>query len=454
MTGGRSIGAVVLCALAIATTLTAVPDRSAAALAPDAVQIAVIGDHGSGNADAAAVAALVHAAAPDVVATVGDNVFHDVPLDESVGRLYSDFIGAYHGAYGPGSEVNRFFPALGNHDLLDGGKLPAYLAYFTLPGPGAVQAHPSGNERYYDVVQGPVHLFVVDSHSSEPDGDTQGSRQATWLRRGLATSTARWDVVLFHHPPYTSWSLSPGNDEDLQWPFEAWGADLVLSGHVHTYERIVRDDDRDGEPLTYVVDGLGGQTPHEFRADPVGGSQVRYNAGFGALFLTATATQLVGVFRTVDGITRDGFTLSDTAPRPDLRVRRAPDGPLRGDDVYDATGAGQAVGARTAPGDTNRSTISVQNDAAFPEVLRLRGTATTGGFSVHYRVGGIDVTPAVTAGTYVTPVLEPGEALPVHALVTPGDGTRPGSRLLATVAARSTTHPTIRDAVTVLTIRA
>ena len=49
-----------------------------------------------------------------------------------------------------------------------------YLDYFTLP----------GNERYYDVAIGPVHLFAVDSDPREPDGNTEGSVQARWLRDG------------------------------------------------------------------------------------------------------------------------------------------------------------------------------------------------------------------------------------------------------------------------------
>ncbi len=349
--------------------------------------------------------------------------------------------------------MNRFFPALGNHDHTDGGGLPAYLAYFTLPGAGIVQPHPSGNERYYDFVQGPVHIFVLDSSVLEPDGNTRTSPQAMWLQQGLAASTSRWNVVLFHHSPYTSWSLPPGNKEALQWPFEAWGADLVVSGHVHTYERVVRDDNHDGVPLTYVVDGLGGEDVHQFDAVPVDGSQVRYNAQFGALFLDASATELSAGFRSVDGVTQDRFTLSDAAPRPDGVIQRAPTGPVRGDDVYNTTGTGQAAGGTAAASTPRRYRITVQNDAPFPEVLRVRGTAPDTAFRVQYRVAGVEVTAAVTAGTFLTPALEPGASLIVKAVVTPRSGSRVGSALQGTVTVRSTTHPTSRDVVTFLTIR-
>src|SRR6185295_7904816 len=115
----------------------------------------------------------------------------------------------YTGAYGAGATTNRFFPALGNHDWVAEGAAP-YLAYFTLP----------GNERYYDFVRGPVHFYALDSDPSEPDGITASSVQANWLRLALAAAPEPFQVVYFHHPPYSSGGH--GDTPDLQWPFRAW----------------------------------------------------------------------------------------------------------------------------------------------------------------------------------------------------------------------------------------
>ncbi len=284
---------------------------SVRASTPPSVSFAVIGDYGSNNSHEADVAAMVAAGTPDFVATVGDNAYAPNPIDTAIGKYYAAFIGNYQGTYGAGSPSNRFFPALGNHDISDVGGLPAYLAYFTLPGAGVTSLAPSGNERYYDFVRGPVHFFALDSDPSEPDGITSGSSQATWLRNGLAASPSPWNVVLLHHAPFSS-SSGHGSTTALRWPFEQWGADLVLAGHDHTYERVTRDDDGNGTPLTYVVDGLGGQARYNFSATPVIGSQVRYNADYGALFVDATDTTLTARFRTVAGTTPDTFTL--TAP--------------------------------------------------------------------------------------------------------------------------------------------
>ena len=239
------------------------------------VRIAVIGDYGLGGQEEADVATLVKSWDPELIITTGDNNYPDgaaSTIDQNVGQFYHEFIFPYLGGYGEGSDVNRFFPSLGNHDWYTPGAQP-YLDYFTLP----------GNERYYDFNWGPVHFYALDSDADEPDGNDSSSVQAQWLQNQLTGSTAAWDIVYFHHPPYSSGIR--GDKIWMQWPFKEWGADLVLSGHDHTYERILRDG------LVYVVNGLGGSTIYPF-VIPVEGSQVRYNDDFGAMLVEASAQQL------------------------------------------------------------------------------------------------------------------------------------------------------------------
>src|SRR5581483_888244 len=138
------------------------------------VRFAVIGDYGRAGQPERDVAELVKGWSPDFVITVGDNNYEDgaaSTIDQNVGQYYHDFIGPYLGSYGEGAATNRFFPVLGNHDWQAAGARP-YLDYFTLP----------GNERYYEVAYGPVHLFALDSDPSEPDGVRSDSAQANWLR--------------------------------------------------------------------------------------------------------------------------------------------------------------------------------------------------------------------------------------------------------------------------------
>lgn len=262
------------------------------------IRFAVIGDYGSGNKNAEAVANLVKSWNPDFIITTGDNNYPDgewETIDKNIGQFYIDFIKTDESQYGPGAETNRFFPSLGNHDWNTQdrdslGPCP-YLRYFhNLP----------GNGRYYDFVWGPVRFFAVDADSREPDGVSKHSTQATWLKDGLAASTSPWKVVFMHQPPYSSGYH--GSVTWMQWPFEEWGASVVLSGHDHTYERILRD----GFP--YLVNGLGGGARYSF-STIVEGSQVRFRDDWGAMLVGATDETMLFHFITVAGKIIDTFRL-------------------------------------------------------------------------------------------------------------------------------------------------
>ena len=136
-----------------------------------------------------------------------------------------------------------------------------------------------------------MHVFVVDSDTHEPDGRTATSAQAAWLKAGLANSAAPWQIVVMHHSPYTS-SDRHGPEEDLQWPYEAWGADAVITGHDHNYERLLKDDNEDGKVMPYFVDGFGGASLYPFSTTPDPDSAFRYNAAHGGILVTATNTEL------------------------------------------------------------------------------------------------------------------------------------------------------------------
>ncbi len=251
------------------------------------VQFAVIGDMGETD-EAHDVANLVRRNNPDLILTVGDNCYGRTDISDQVGNKYAKFVRA-----------GRFWPTLGNHEFTDrcGRRGQAYFDYFDLP----------NNERYYDFVAGPAHFFAINSHAGrEPDGARPRSRQGRWVQQRANASMARWKIAFFHHPPFSSGDH--GSTARMQWPFEDLGFDLVLSGHDHNYERILRDDNNDARPLTYIVSGLGGQEPRRF-VDSVAGSVVQYNDNNGALFVTATASALKIEFRDVSGSLVDSATI-------------------------------------------------------------------------------------------------------------------------------------------------
>ena len=92
------------------------------------------------------------------------------------------------------------------------------------------------------------------------------------------------------------------------------------------------------------------------------------------------------------------------AKRPDGRIRRGT-GVLVGDDIYNVTGIGQTRSATASPGGTVTFGVSIQNDGPSDRFrVSVMGSATKG-YAVTYLRGTTDITAAVIAGTYTSPVL-------------------------------------------------
>lgn len=263
-----------------------------AAGAQTTIKFAAFGDIGN-TSNSAAVAQMTRNRGAQFILMLGDLCYGSVPIAIQVNANY-----AVEKAAG------KLWPALGNHEFDDacggGSNASGYRTYFSLP----------NNERYYDFKRGPVHFFAINS-DNEPDGHTATSKQALWLKGKLAASTSPWQVVFFHHPPYSSGS-EHGSTGYMQWPFEAWGADAVLTAHDHDYERIIRDVNGDGVKIPYFVSGLGGKSRRSF-GTPVAGSMKRYNSAYGALFVTATSTSMKFEFRRTGGTLIDSYSKTKAA---------------------------------------------------------------------------------------------------------------------------------------------
>jgi tartrate-resistant acid phosphatase type 5 len=275
-------------------TTTAVPEALPPSTAVQAAtRFAAIGDFGMAGEPEGAVAALVKGWAPEFVLSLGDNNYPDgaaETIDANIGQYYHEFIYPYSGGYGPGAQSRRFFPVLGNHDWVVGYPRP-YLDYFGL-----------GEQRYYTFDWGAARFFMLDSMPGEPDGVSADSAQAQWLQRELAAATATWKIVVMHHPPFSSGHH--GSSDWMQWPFRAWGANLVLAGHDHSYERMTIDG------LTYLVNGLGGGARYAPGSQEVAGSQRFFNRDHGAMLVEISGPRLRAQFVTRAGELVDDFELS------------------------------------------------------------------------------------------------------------------------------------------------
>ena len=332
------------------------------------VRFAVIGDFGKASWYIGDVANRIKTWNPDFVVTTGDNNYElgrADTLDANIGQFFHEFISPYAGSYGAGSSVNRFYPSIGNHDWGDGYVSPPnvtpYTDYFALP----------GNERYYDLVQGPVHLFAVDADPFEPDGITSTSVQAAWLQGRLTASTAPWKIVYFHLPPYSSSAHASGNAEfGMRWPFRQWGATAVMTGHHHVYERLLVEN------TPYFITGLGGYGKDLFTF-PRAESRFRSNVDYGAMLVTASPSRITFEFITRTGVLVEGYSID------------APAGP----------GAPNNLVAQTVP-------------AGPVDLWWTDNAADEQGFVVERSDDGVSFTEMTTVGPNVTSYSDPAVSTP------------------------------------------
>ena len=265
----------------------------------NSTRFAVIGDYGTGDQNEARVADLVKSFAPDFIVTTGDNNYpegKEKTLIKNIGNYYCDYIFNWDAPVdqqcnGNTVQLNRFFPSLGNHDYDNSkGNVP-YLNYFTLP----------GNEIYYDFIWGPVHFFVLDSNKDS-------AVQQIWLEEKLRSSVQPFKIVYFHHPPFSTGTH--GNTKKMQWGFQ--GADLVLSGHDHIYERFT---ERNGSVPVYIVNGLGGQNKRNCNENSFDRDRFEhfcYDEKYGAMLIEANTTEMVVKFITVDNKIVDTIVLQQS----------------------------------------------------------------------------------------------------------------------------------------------
>jgi acid phosphatase type 7 len=179
-------------------------------------------------------------------------------------------------------------PATGNHEY----QVPhaqGYFDYFDGPGKPNGQAGPRATGWYSYNVDA-WHLIVLNSNCRYIGGCNQSSAQMRWLRADLATHHARCTLAYWHHPRYSSGLHGDQTVMQAIWQtlYQA-GADVVLAGHDHDYERFAplsaagAPDPRRG--IREFVVGTGGKNHDQFRAiEPH--SQTHTANAFGVLELT------------------------------------------------------------------------------------------------------------------------------------------------------------------------
>tara|TARA_R110000868_G_scaffold247427_2_gene503817 strand:- start:577 stop:8088 length:7512 start_codon:yes stop_codon:yes gene_type:complete len=268
---------------------------------------AFLSDYGFDDGNELAVKNLIDSWSPDFVLAGGDHIYG---LDPSMTLAQADaeYVAKVYDYYGPYIDAGTFYPTIGNHDTdYD----PSNPVWFRSKFPSLFQTN---TKNYYRVRpnNGPVEFFVLssgyltDGSLFEPSGNTVGSVQYNWLVSALSTSTAKFKVAFFHHPPYTDGiNYSPGFPA-LRWNFGALGIDLVLSGHEHNYERYLQKE------IPYVVAGIGGASLRGYVAGGYPDSVIDNPPRFGAIRFTANQNSLLAEVFDVSNDMIDTFSIVKT----------------------------------------------------------------------------------------------------------------------------------------------
>jgi acid phosphatase len=232
-------------ALIPATPLAQRPIDAAATVAPASsgdpskfLRFIAFGDSGTGDddqCDLGLTMAAYHQKNPyDLALMLGDNIYPDGNLAD----VRAKFERPYEELLGRGV---KFQAVLGNHDVRKGREKQINYHGFNMGG-RPYRSFTGGN--------GLAEFFALDSNNFD-------LQQRQWLESALAASQAKWKIVYFHHPIYSS-AGAHGSNRRLRAEIEPLlvrhRVSAVFSGHDHTYERT-----KPQNGVQYFVSGAGGK---------------------------------------------------------------------------------------------------------------------------------------------------------------------------------------------------
>jgi calcineurin-like phosphoesterase family protein len=292
------------------------------------------------------------------VLPLGDLQYESGTLD-----LFQRFYGP---SWGRVKSITR--PAVGNHEYNTSGAT-GYYSYF-----GAAAGPPDKGYYSYDV--GSWHLIALNSNCSTV-GCGSTSPQVQWLESDLASHRRSCTLAYWHHPHFSSGPHGDAGSTDDFWnTLYEGGADVVLSGHDHDYERFAPQTPLGKADPAYgirqFVAGTGGRSHYAF-AGIKPNSQVRNDDTFGVLEMTLRAASYSWRF-----VPEAGNTFTDSGTDT---CHGAP-----GTGLVKLSGPSKARLSRTG-------SISVDALCATSCTARLRATVGVGGKTLRSRRTSRQLTP-------------------------------------------------------------
>ena len=259
-----------------------------ASITPTATLLLAVGDIGYCDGSADERVGELAASLPGTIALLGDNAYPRGSSDE--------FANCFDPTWGPLRD--RLRPVPGNHEYETRGAA-GYFSYF-----GDAVGDPA--EAWYSYDLGEWHLIALNSECDAIGGCGAGSPELAWLVADLSAHPATCTLAYWHHPRYSSGRHGSNDMTEALWQaLAAAGADVVLSGHDHDYERLSPIDG-----IRSFVVGTGGRSLYAWPGAPIPQTEVRANDTYGLLELTLGVSDYAWRFVPASG---GSFTDSGTA---------------------------------------------------------------------------------------------------------------------------------------------
>ena len=230
------LSALVVCAAASTVGLVASVPRAAAATDPVVaaagdIACAPPGTRTASKCHQAATADLL--AGADAVLPIGDEQYN-------CGQL-SAFNQVYNPSWGRFNNVSH--PAVGDNEYAGNGcSTPGAAGYYTYFGDRASPREPGCTincQGYYSYDVGSWHVVALNSECTQPGvgGCSATSPQTQWLKADLAAHPNTCTLAYFHRPYFSDKGGTVAKVKQLFTALYNGGADVLLVGHQHIYER-------------------------------------------------------------------------------------------------------------------------------------------------------------------------------------------------------------------------
>ena len=286
------VSALVVCVAASTVGLVASGPKAAADVDPviaaaGDIACAPPGTRTSKQCHQAATADLL--AGANAVLPVGDEQY-ECGQPDAFNQVYNASWGKYKGVSNP---------VVGDNEYSGGGcSTPGAEGYYTYFAGRASPQEPDCKlncKGYYSYDLGSWHLVALNSECTQPGvgGCSASSPQVQWLKADLAAHPAACTLAYFHRPYFSDKGDLVSKVKQLFTALYNGGADVLLVGHQHIYERFRLQSPSgaaSANGIRQFIVGTGGKSQSALASPAPTGAEKRNSGTFGVLKLTLHPT--------------------------------------------------------------------------------------------------------------------------------------------------------------------